>query len=1656
MSIYEQRGGEVLANTVATGHQDGAEIAHLADGRFVLVWRDASASGGDTTGRSIRGQMFNADGSRFGSEFLANSQTLGDQNDPGVTALVGGGFVAYWTDTSFNSDGSSWSVRAQRYDSGGARVGTEFIVNTKTAGVQQHPSAVGLSDGGFVFVYTDGIEVHAQFFEADGSKSGPVLLVNEPATRLQHTPTVALLADGRVAVTWADLRDEATGSDIRARILNSDGTIGGAEILVNTSLENIQERPQIGALNDGGFVVTWGDLGESGGQGIKAQVIGSNGAKVGGEIVVPQTIAGTQSGGFATGLSDGGFAIVWTGADSFGRAVKGALFDSTGARNGDEFLVNVIEVQDQHATFASRSADGGFTVAWADLSQQSGDSSGSGIKFTRFVASPATGGDDVISGTEQADTIHGLGGADTLNGLGGDDELVGGDGSDRLEGGLGADRLRGDGGGDVLNGGAGRDDLAGGADSDELYGEADDDTLAGGDSADLLSGGEGNDVIAGDGGDDVAYGGGGNDALDGGSGGDSVNGEAGDDALRVTAAAAAALDLAHGGTGTDTLTVDLRALAVAARSEAAPAGDPAAGFGGAIVSDSGHRIVYAGIEKLIVLGGSGADQFLGGLGNDSFSGGSGDDRLEGGDGNDTLDGEGGDDRLIGGRGDDVLSVDSAGDVVVEEAGEGTDTIRASIAHTLGSNLENLTGVGTAGLALTGNGGNNLITGSEGNDVIDGGAGADRMKGGNGNDIYYVDDLGDRVEEPDMFSSRFGLDEIRTALPVYRLAELVVTGPIYSYVENLTGLSTTGQSLTGNGLGNLITGNIGNDFLDGDRGADRMVGGQGDDVYVIDDVGDVVVEAAGQGVDEVRVNLTRYTLAANVENATLIFIGSPNTLTGNGLDNVLRGGAGWDTIDGGAGADTLIGGAGNDWYTIDAFDTIVEAADSSGGFDSVADVPFATYTAPVGVELVRGTSAQQTLIGNDGDNWLGSNGGNDTLIGGKGNDLYEYQPGDTIVEAEGEGIDLVRTTLSSFTLGANLEELQGVSFSIGQTLIGNALNNRIIGTILNDRTDTIDGGLGADLMTGWHGSDIYYVDNVGDVVVEESHHGTADEVRTTLAVYTLAANVEKLTGLSAGGQALTGNGLANVIVGGSGDDRLAGGLGPDQLTGGAGADRFVYTAATDSPSAVVDRILDFEAGVDKIDLTGLGSVQVTLTEFSDTGGVVYTNVGVTTGTGPMTIQVKGRMTRSDVITATVGTSGDDVLQGTGEADDIRGEGGNDRLLGHGGNDSLAGGPGNDTLIAGAGADALAGGEGNDVLYFGGDFGGEDAAQGGDGRDALVLQGNYAMVLGGANIGGIESISLQSGATTAFGDTANNSYDYDLTTADGNVPAGVQLIVNAQSLRAGEDFTFDGSAETDGRFLVYGGHGVDDLTGGSGADVFFFEGQRWGPDDRVDGGAGRDALVISGGSGTTHIEFAADALTSIESISLNNRFATDPTQTPSYELVLHNGNVAVGATLIVNGSSIPGGQQVIIDGRGVHDSNLILFAGGGHDVLYGGDGADLIVGAAGADSLTGGAGADTFRYDAASDSVGLADLIGDFQSGVDKVDLSRIDASSLVGGNQAFTWIGSNAFSGSAGQLRTYEADGYRWVAGDTNGDSVADFAIALQSGTPPLVQGDFLL
>ncbi|TDR94266.1 hemolysin type calcium-binding protein [Enterovirga rhinocerotis] len=210
----------------------------------------------------------------------------------------------------------------------------------------------------------------------------------------------------------------------------------------------------------------------------------------------------------------------------------------------------------------------------------------------------------------------------------------------------------------------------------------------------------------------------------------------------------------------------------------------------------------------------------------------------------------------------------------------------------------------------------ILTGGFGNDRLNGGLGADTMTGGAGNDIFVIDNVGDVVVE----LASEGIDQVRTTLDNYVLG---------ANVENLFLMGTADLSGSGNTLDNVLQGNggantlwggAGNDRLDGRAGADTLIGGTGDDTYYIDDLGDVIVEEAGEGYDTAMLGVDGYVLAYSVSVERLILRDGVTTATGNNLDNVLQGngddnvlfgGGGRDTLRGGAGNDTLIGGAGID-------------------------------------------------------------------------------------------------------------------------------------------------------------------------------------------------------------------------------------------------------------------------------------------------------------------------------------------------------------------------------------------------------------------------------------------------------------------------------------------------------------------------------------------------------------------------------------------------------------------------------------------------------------------------------------------------------------------------------------------------------------------------
>ena len=154
-------GSEFLVNTTLAFDQFAPTITGLADGRFMVAWANGSATypsfpgSGDDAGFAIRAQMYNADGSTFGTEFLEGAATGGYRSTPATTALIGGRFVVAWTDEDTTATDPNAAIRAQIYNPDGSAFGGVIQLNTTTTGVQAIPSISALANGGFVATWQD-------------------------------------------------------------------------------------------------------------------------------------------------------------------------------------------------------------------------------------------------------------------------------------------------------------------------------------------------------------------------------------------------------------------------------------------------------------------------------------------------------------------------------------------------------------------------------------------------------------------------------------------------------------------------------------------------------------------------------------------------------------------------------------------------------------------------------------------------------------------------------------------------------------------------------------------------------------------------------------------------------------------------------------------------------------------------------------------------------------------------------------------------------------------------------------------------------------------------------------------------------------------------------------------------------------------------------------------------------------------------------------------------------------------------------------------------------------------------------------------------------------------------------------------------------------
>ena len=321
-------------------------------------------------------------------------------------------------------------------------------------------------------------------------------------------------------------------------------------------------------------------------------------------------------------------------------------------------------------------------------------------------------------------------------------------------------------------------------------------------------------------------------------------------------------------------------------------------------------------------------------------------------------------------------------------------------------------------------------------------------------------------------------------------------------------------------------------------------------------------------------------------------------------------------------------------------------------------------------------------------------------------------------------------------------------------------------------------------------------------------------------------------------------------------------------------------------------------------------------------------------------------------------------------------------------------------------------------------------------------------------------INGGFTVANGATIENA-----RSGAGNDTVNGNDVANKLISGAGND-TVNGFGGDD---AIYGGAGKDVLTGGAGKDTYlyaeltdsavgadrdvitdFVDGQDVIQLDQVGGksfigssaftgSAGQVRVASSTGQTIVELDSNGDGVADLQ-IELTGGFQLDKSD---FILAVTPGQALNGTR---NADTLRGGA-----------GNDTLTGLGGNDTLIGGDGDDRLNGGADRDTLTGGTGADVFVFDVVG-QIGTraqADRITDFESGADKIDLSGIDAIRQTAANDAFTFIGSANFSKKAGELRTFNNTSGTFVAGDTNGDGVADFEILLSNKAAPIA-ADFLL
>ena len=226
------------------------------------------------------------------------------------------------------------------------------------------------------------------------------------------------------------------------------------------------------------------------------------------------------------------------------------------------------------------------------------------------------------------------------------------------------------------------------------------------------------------------------------------------------------------------------------------------------------------------------------------------------------------------------------------------------------------------------------------------------------------------------------------------------------------------------------------------------------------------------------------------------------------------------------------------------------------------------------------------------------------------------------------------------------------------------------------------------------------------------------------------------------------------------------------------------------------------------------------------------------------------------------------------------------------------------------------------------------------------------------------------------------------------------------------------------VIYGGAGDDILSGAGGNDTLI----SGAGDDRLYGDSGADAMTGGAGNDLYYVDNAGDTVTELAAQGSDTVVSTiDFTLGANVERLVLTGSENLSGTGNSLNNKVTG-----------NDGANLLDGGAGNDTLVGGGGGDILIGGAGHDTMAGGAGNDQFVFH--NGDLG-SDRITDFAPGRDTIDLSTVDANTRLSGDQHFSFIGTHAFTHTAGELHYEQVSGATHIEGDMNGDGVADFVIS---------------